>query len=231
MRRLPRVFASARSRGLTAVYLLLGGAGLAALAYLARGRLTALADPEALRAFLEGFGPLAPAAFVGLVAAQVVVAPVPGQVLGFVGGYLFGTVAGTAYSLLGLAIGTAAAVSLARRFGRRYVERAVHPDALATFDRFTDRQGLFAFFLIFLIPGLPDDAICFLAGVTRIPVRKLVFVSAVGRLPGYFLVALAGDRLAAARVAEALVVVAALVALSAICYRRRAAVAERIRRH
>jgi uncharacterized membrane protein YdjX (TVP38/TMEM64 family) len=52
-------------------------------------------------------------------------------------------------------------------------------------------------------------------------VRKMVAVSVLGRLPGYFVVTVAGARVAADRLVEAGVIVAALLALSAVGYLKR----------
>lgn len=181
-------------------------------------------DPEAFRAFFLGFGVLAPAAFVVVQAAQVVVAPVPGQVLGFVAGYLFGAFWGTVLSVLGASVGTAVAVAVTRRYGRPAVLRLVRPETVAEFDAAVDRRGLLALFVVFLIPGLPDDAICFVAGLTRLDVRRIVVVSAVGRLPGYAVVSLAGSRLAGGRPGDTVVLLGVLVAVSAAVYLARDAI-------
>ena len=177
-----------------------------------------LRDPEAIRAFFLGFGVLAPAAFVAVQALQVVVAPVPGQVLGFAAGYLFGAVFGTALSILGASIGTYVAVVLSRRYGRPLVERLVDPETVDHFDAAVDRRGLVALFVVFLVPGLPDDAICLAAGLTRLDVRQVVIVSALGRLPGYALVALAGARLAGGRSFDTAVLLGVLVSVSLLVY-------------
>ncbi|WP_254538059.1 TVP38/TMEM64 family protein [Halomarina litorea] len=217
------LFADARSRR-TTLLLVVAVVGLTLVgAAVLRARVSALSDPVAVRAFVAGFGVWAPVAFVCLQAAQVVVAPVPGQVLGFVSGYLFGVVAGTAYSLLGATIGSYVVFRFSRAYGRPYVERALDPDALGLFDDFGDEQGLLAIFLVFLVPGLPDDAVCFLAGLTDIDLSKLVAASLVGRAPGYFLANLAGAQVADAHLAEGLLVVAALVALTLVGYLRREA--------
>jgi hypothetical protein len=65
-----------------------------------------LTDPAWVRTEIAELGALAPVAFVALQTAQVVLAPVPGQVLGGVGGYLFGTVAGTVFSMVGVVLGS-----------------------------------------------------------------------------------------------------------------------------
>lgn len=180
-----------------------------------------LDDPVAAHEFVGGFGLVAPAIFVLVQAAQVVLAPVPGHVLGFVGGYLFGAALGTALSLLGATIGTYVAVAVVRRLGRPSVERLVSPATIDRFDAAVDRRGSLALFIVFLIPGLPDDAICFVAGLTRLEIRRILIVSAVGRLPGYAFVSLAGARFAGGHVGDAVLLVGGLAVVTALVYLRR----------
>ncbi|WP_435319846.1 TVP38/TMEM64 family protein [Haloarchaeobius sp. TZWSO28] len=155
-----------------------------------------LRDPDAIRTVVERFGPLAPLVFVLLQTLQVVVAPVPGQVLAFAAGYLFGAGPGFAYSMTGATVGTYLALLLARRYGRPYVERVVAPDALDRFDDFLGEYGLAGVFVVFLLPGFPDDVICFAAGMSDLDVRKLVLVSVAGRTPGYLVLVFSGAGLA-----------------------------------
>jgi len=143
-----------------------------------------LLEPDYIEDLLRRSGPVAPFVFIGLQALQVLVAPIPMQAFGLAGGYIFGAFWGTFYSLVGLTIGSLLAIWLARLFGRRLVERFVHPDTLDKFDHLAERGGLLVFFLIFLLPALPDDAICFIAGLTRLPILALVLMAFLGRLPG-----------------------------------------------
>jgi uncharacterized membrane protein YdjX (TVP38/TMEM64 family) len=45
-------------------------------------------------------------------------------------------------------------------------------------------SGLFTFFMLFLMPGLPDDALCVIAGMTPLGLPALMLACLVGRLPG-----------------------------------------------
>jgi uncharacterized membrane protein YdjX (TVP38/TMEM64 family) len=60
------------------------------------------------------------------------------------------------------------------------------------FEYLIDGGGLFGYFLLFLLPALPDDAICFVAGLSRLPVARLVAVCLIGRLPGMAVLTLVG---------------------------------------
>lgn len=177
-----------------------------------------LVDTAWLLGFVDGFGPWAPAAFVAVQAIQVVAAPIPGQAVGFVGGYLFGTVRGTALSLLGVGVGSYLAYALAARYGRPYVERVVAPETVARFDAVTEERALGSLFVAFLVPGLPDDAICFVAGLTAIDRWKLVAVAVVGRAPGFLVATAAGSSLASEDLRLAVGLVVALLALSVLGY-------------
>lgn len=212
------IFVSRRARRTTVAWI----AALAALFLvgylLSRLYAPGLADPDRLRAAILELGPWAPVGFVLLQAAQVVVAPVPGQVLGFVGGYLFGALHGTLYSLAGVTLGSAIVFWLARRFGRPYVERVVEPATVARVDGFLHRNAALALFVAFLLPGLPDDAICFVGGLSDLPLWKLVALAVVGRAPGFFLMSIAGAEAATGATATAAALLVVLGGLSIAGY-------------
>jgi uncharacterized membrane protein YdjX (TVP38/TMEM64 family) len=176
------------------------------------------------------FGPLAPVSFVALQAAQVVFAPPLGQVLGFAGGYLFGALKGTALSLLGATIGSVVAFVAARRLGWPFVEDVLADGVVETVDDLVARDGVVVLFAVFLVPGLPDDAICLLAGLTAVPVWQLTAVTVLGRLPGYLVVAYAGDRAASASLVESAVVLGVFAVLALVAYRKRDAILARLGR-
>lgn len=215
-RLLPQIFVSQRSRTsvlvLLAVLLILFTTSVSLF-----GRyLPDLSDPVMLRKTIAGYGPAAPLVFVALQALQVIFAPVPGQLLGLASGYLFGAVLGTVYSLAGAILGSVVVFLLARRYGRSYAERVIHEDTLSAFDGLIERRGLVTLFVVFLIPGLPDDAVCFMGGLTRIPIWQLVVVSAVGRLPGYYLTNLAGAGVAEGNLLTATLIAVLLAVVSAV---------------
>jgi len=143
-------------------------------------------DQERVREWVASFGPCAPLVSIALNTAQVLLAPIPGQFVGVMNGYLYGVWLGTLYSMTGLLIGTALAMALGRWFGRPLIERLVNPEQLARWDRITHRQGPLFFFLIFLVPSLPDDLVCFLVGLSPLALPRMIVLATIGRLPGVF---------------------------------------------
>lgn len=194
--------------------------------FLVRREIAFLFDPVEARSFVAGFGILAPIVLVGLQATQVVIAPIPGQVLAVVAGYLFGPWWGTLYNMIGIAIGSTVAFWIGRRYGRSYVERIVHREALEWFDGIEDHQALTTLFVFFLIPGLPDDVLCFAGGLTRIPLWKLVLVAVVGRTPAFFLVNVFGGFLGSGDGQSASFVLVLFLGVSGIGYLYRHRVVE-----
>jgi uncharacterized membrane protein YdjX (TVP38/TMEM64 family) len=225
-----KVFASRADRWRTLLLATVVVAAFVGLYVGARRYAPFVFDARALRAWIAGFGALAPLVFVVLQAAQVVLAPIPGQVVALVAGYLFGPVYGTIYSLTGVLIGSAVAFSLAKRYGRSFVERVIDDDVIGRFDAFVERVGAPGLFAFVIIPGLPDDAICFLSGLTTWRLRTFLAVIAVGRLPAYVITVYAGGEFASGRFIQGILLVVAIITLSAVGYYKQETVRELVTR-
>ncbi|MGQ9709821.1 MAG: TVP38/TMEM64 family protein [Anaerolineae bacterium] len=151
-----------------------------------------LTDPEALRSWMVALGPWGPLASILLNAAQVLLAPVPGQIFGLVNGYLYGVLRGTLYSWLGVQLGSALAMGLGRYLGRPLVARLAGAARLERWDRLTRRQGPTFFLLVFLLPLLPDDLVCFVIGLSPLSIPNMLLLAGIGRLPGLVVTAWVG---------------------------------------
>ncbi len=141
-----------------------------------------LADRERVSEFISSAGIWAPIVYILMQIAQTVLAPIPGGVVGLVGGFLFGWW-GILWTLIGSTIGYWIVLWLSRRLGRPFVEKVVSKELMAKFDYLANDRGPLVFFLIFLIPGLPDDIVMYIAGLSQISLRKLLAMATVGRLP------------------------------------------------
>ncbi len=178
-----------------------------------------LSSPERLRAIVISWGWWGPLALIGLQVAQVVIAPLPGQVLGLVGGYVYGPWLGTLINMAGTLLGSGLAMWLARRFGRPLVQRFVSSQWLDRLDGLAVQRGAAVFFLIFLLPFLPDDAACFGAGLSPLPLKELLLLAAVGRLPGVFIPNWLGAHAADLSAIQWFAVVLLLIPLAAAFWR------------
>jgi len=180
-------------------------------------------DRAALQAFLDRHGARAPLALMALQAAQVIVAPIPGHFLAVAAGMLFGPWLGTLYTVIGVGAGSALALVLARLAGRPLVSRLVPAAQLAQVDRWAAGRAPVFFFLFFLVPFLPDDLACFAAALSPLPLRLLLGIIVVARLPGHFASAWIGATATRIPLAGWVAIAALALALTAIYWRRRRA--------
>ena len=153
-----------------------------------------LHDRHQLKVIIRSFGPYSPLAYILLQITQVVVAPIPGGAIEFLGGYLFGVKAGFFYSMIGLILGSWMAFSLARIFEKLAVEKFVSPQTIKRFDYLIGHEGLILSFLLFLIPGFPKDALCYLLGLTPMHTGIFLIISTIGRVPGTLMATLQGAK-------------------------------------
>ncbi len=174
-----------------------------------------------MRAFVESLGPFGFLGFILLQIVQVVAAPIPGEVTGLLGGFLYGTVLGVVLSTIGLTIGSYIAFALARTFGRPFVERFVDKRVMKRFDYLLHHRGAFLVFLLFLIPGLPKDYLCYILGLGHLSTTEFLVIGGTGRLFGTILLTLGGSFIRHHQYRRFFVLagVAIIVVLAAMAYR------------
>jgi len=175
-------------------------------------------DRQFMHDLLRRWGVLAPLVFIGIQALQVVVAPIPGDVTGLLGGFAFGQWLGFVYSTIGLTIGSLAAFWLGRRLGAPFVRRVTGPEVWQRLDFVVEAEGAILCFIIFLVPGLPKDTLCYLFGVSPLPFWVFALVSTLGRMPGTWVLSAGGAKAATAEYTQLLLLTAVVTALALPLY-------------
>jgi uncharacterized membrane protein YdjX (TVP38/TMEM64 family) len=208
-----------KTRGRAVAILGLLALAVAALLIWHKPLLSLFADRATVQDFVTRFGPWAPLAAILLHVTQVLLAPIPGQVIDAVNGYLFGTAWGTFYSLVGVIAGSSLAMALARRFGRPWAERLIKRETLERLDGYSRQRGALFLFLVFLFPFLPDDVACFLAGLTPLPLTELIVLATIGRLPGILVANFVGANAATLTQTQVAFFIAALAAIALAFWR------------
>lgn len=140
-------------------------------------------DASSLRAFLLTAGPWAPLVYVLIVIAQVIIAPIPAAPITIAGALLFGVGQGLALSFIGSIVGSVLVFALARRCGMPLVVHLIGEEAAHKYAGKFAASGWWVF-VVFLLPFLPDDAVCALAGLSAMSWRRFLVLVVVGRLPG-----------------------------------------------
>lgn len=143
---------------------------------------------------MQNFGVFAPIVFVALQVIQVVIAVIPGGPVPIIGGALFGEFGALALCLAGFFLGTALVYYLVQWIGRPLVDRFVSEKHFQKFDFLQEGKRLeLLVFLVFLLPGLPKDALTYLVSFnSKIKPMRLFVLTTLGRTPATVLTVFMG---------------------------------------
>lgn len=191
-----------RYQRLLAVFLILTVLGTVALSWanggvvaiLLSADLDAIAKVEALRETIGEFGSAGPLVYLAFVIVEVVVAPLPGLALYAPGGVLFGGFWGGALALLGNVIGAGLAFSLARALGGDGARRVLG-GGLGRFESRLVKRGALVVFALRVNPLTSSDLISYAAGLTSMPLWKLLAGTSLGMAPLCWIQAYAAESL------------------------------------
>ena len=174
-------------------------------------------QPELFRQWVDQQGPLGPLAFMGMVILQIVVAVIPGEPLEVAAGYAFGALEGTLWCLLGAFAGRTVVFLLVRRFGARAVEVFFPLEKLQDLKFLQNQRRLtFWVFFLFFLPGTPKDVLCYIVGLTRLPLRSWLIISAIAPIPSIVTSTIGGDALGMGNYAFAALVFVLTLAVSGL---------------
>lgn len=142
-----------------------------------------------IKDWIHSFGTWAPIIFFLLMVGQVILNPIPAGPITLAGALIFGVWPGLALSMVGSVAGSVLVFVAVRRWGKPLLLRFMDEK---TYIRYSGKlgEGGWWFFLIMLLPVMPDDAVCALAGVSAMSFGRYVAFVVVGRLPGATLTAL-----------------------------------------
>src|SRR5256886_3014039 len=158
------------------------------------GVLHRISSREHLIALLRGGGATGALLCVAVQFLQVVIAVIPGELTSLAAGYVFGPWRGFLYSAIGVTLGSAFNFWFARVVGRPALERLIGRDKLAKIDRsLTGAKSRSALFLLFLLPGLPKDFLCYAAGLSSMSLFEFVVLSGLARSPALLASVLIGS--------------------------------------
>lgn len=178
-------------------------------------------ERDRVRDFVTAMGSWGPAGFICIQVLQIIFSPIPGEATGLLGGFLFGKWAGFIYSTLGLTAGSVLAFLISRQFRRLVLPWLRRSATYGRFENLLEHQGLFICFFLFVMPGFPKDFLCYLLGLSRMPLMAFAIITGVGRIPGTLMLSFQGAEIYNGNIAGliALLVITGVVALPAWYWR------------
>lgn len=178
-------------------------------------------DREQIKSFVTSFGRGAPVVFIIIQILQVLFAPFPGEATGFIGGFLFGAIKGFCYSSIGLTVGSLINFIIGRFLGKRFVRKLIPPAKLERMDSIVKRQGVIVLFGLFVFPGFPKDYLCLFLGLSAIPLKVFILLTAIGRMPGTLMLSLQGSYIFEQRYGWFALILSVCLVLMFLAYRYR----------
>lgn len=146
------------------------------------GNLTVLESPEAFRAFIAGFGVWAPIIFFIFQVVQVLIAFIPGMITCMAGALMFGFWEGFLLNYTAICLGSVMAFMLGRKFGMPVIEMFVSSEHIQKYKHYLNHKYFKRLFIIaIVIPGMPDDSLSFLAGLSDMTLKEIIWTMILGK--------------------------------------------------
>jgi len=138
---------------------------------------------EDFRTFIEGFGIWEAFIFVIIQIITVVVPVLPTSIGCIAGIVAFGPWFGFLYSYIGICLGSIVAFLLSKKHGRPFVKGVVGVKIYDKYINLVDNEQNFdkMFALAIFFPGAPDDFLCYIAGLTKMHLRKFMLIIILGK--------------------------------------------------
>ena len=148
---------------------------------------------EALREVIAGAGVWAGAVYFALQMMTVIVAPIPSNISMMAGALALGFWPAMILGVLAVIAGSVIVFLAARALGRNAVQRFLDKGVMEKYLPIIEEKQDMFLFLTMLFPFFPDDALCMLAGLTKIPLGRFVAIMALARPWGLIVAALLGS--------------------------------------
>ena len=148
---------------------------------------------EALREVIAGAGVWAGAVYCALQMMTVIIAPIPSNISMMAGALALGFWPAMILGVLAVIAGSVIVFLAARALGRNAVQRFLDKGVMEKYLPIIEEKQDMFLFLTMLFPFFPDDALCMLAGLTKIPLGRFVAIMALARPWGLVVAALLGS--------------------------------------
>lgn len=144
-----------------------------------------------MQSFLNSIGLFAPIFFILIQIIQVIFPIIPGGATCLVGVLLFGPTLGFLYNYIGLTIGSIIVFFLSKKYSLKIIHILFKEKTIQKYMNILEKKNFKKLFLwMVILPGAPDDLLCYLVALTSIQTReflKIIFLGKPISLFGYSL--------------------------------------------
>lgn len=148
---------------------------------------------DTARAYIAGYGALAPVVSAILMVFQSVIAPLPAFLITFANGTLFGFWWGSLLSWSSSMVGAAFCFYIARYLGIQRITRLISQPAVEKANDFVEKYGTYAILIARLMPFISFDVISYFAGATRMRFLGFWIATGIGQMPATLVYSYLGE--------------------------------------
>lgn len=134
--------------------------------------------------FIKKLGMWGPVAFIAIQAIQIVFPLLPAPVCCLAGVVSYGPWIGFLYNYIGIVLGSFLAFGISRKYGATLAKSVTSDDTYEKYKKWLEQgeKKFDKFFAIaILLPVAPDDFLCYLAGLTKMPFKKFLLIILIGK--------------------------------------------------
>lgn len=137
---------------------------------------------ESLVNYMKQFGAIAPLLFILIQIIQVIFPVIPGGASCLAGVLAFGPIPGFIYNYIGLCIGSIIVFFLSRNYGMKLIEKLFCQETIDKYLKYIKTKKFDKiFFWGILLPGAPDDLLCYMSGITTMSFKTFLWIILLGK--------------------------------------------------
>lgn len=146
------------------------------------GFFNVIQDENSLQEYLASKGAWMPVVYTVLQYLQVVILPIPSIVSTVAGVALFGSFQTMIYSLIGVLLGSFTGFFIGRKLGNKAVSWMIGEETMNKWQKKIKGKDYLLLTLMFILPVFPDDALCFVAGLSTMTWRYFSVMIVISRI-------------------------------------------------
>lgn len=138
---------------------------------------------QSFQIYMGKFGVFAPFFLFVFQAAQVILPVLPGFFGCAAGSVMFGPAVGFLCNYAGISCGSIIAFLLARKFGKPVIDMLFPTDKYNKWSSWASKSKSYSAFLFMamLLPLFPDDYLCYLTGISKMKLKRFVWIIILGK--------------------------------------------------
>ncbi len=170
---------------------------------------------ESFKELIKSYGSLGWLVAFGIQVLQVIVSPIPGEVVELGMGICFGWFWGAVLCLVGSALGSVIIMLIVKKVGIKMVQLFVSVDKINELRFINSERKLNSLvFILYVLPGTPKDPLIFFFGLTRIGIIEFTVISTLARIPSVITSTVGGKLFIDGHLIGAVVVIAVTAVIS-----------------